>query len=170
MLKKIFITLTIIWAIVIFMFSSRNGNESTSDSSRLGMEICRIFVDGFENMASKEQSDLAKRIDYPVRKAAHATEYAILGIFIFGSIYNGYNGKKSCGNTDGRKAGIIKYAFPAWTAGTFYAVTDEIHQLFVPGRSGKALDVCIDSAGVFAGILFFLIVLMIVGKFSNQKL
>ena len=167
MLKKIFITLTIIWAIVIFMFSSRNGNESTSDSSRLGMEICRIFVDGFENMASKEQFDLAKRIDYPVRKAAHATEYAVLGIFIFGSIYNG---KKSCGNTDGRKAGIIKYAFPAWTAGTFYAVTDEIHQLFVPGRSGKALDVCIDSTGVFAGILFFLIVLMIVGKFSNQKL
>ena len=165
MLKKIFITLTIIWAIVIFMFSSRNGNESTSDSSRLGMEICRIFVDGFENMASKEQFDLAKRIDYPVRKAAHATEYAVLGIFIFI-----YNGKKSCGNTDGRKAGIIKYAFPAWTAGTFYAVTDEIHQLFVPGRSGKALDVCIDSAGVFAGILFFLIVLMIVGKFSNQKL
>lgn len=167
MLKKIFITLTIIWTIVIFMFSSRNGNESTSDSSRLGMEICRIFVDGFENMASKEQFDLAKRIDYPVRKAAHATEYAILGIFIFGSIYNG---KKSCGNTDERKAGIIKYAFPAWTAGTFYAVTDEIHQLFVPGRSGKALDVCIDSAGVFSGILFFLIVLMIVGKFSNQKL
>ena len=167
MLKKIFITLTIIWAIVIFMFSSRNGNESTSDSSRLGMEICRIFVDGFENMASKEQFDLAKRIDYPVRKAAHATEYAVLGIFRFGSIYNG---KKSSGNTDGRKAGIIKYAFPAWTAGTFYAVTDEIHQLFVPGRSGKALDVCIDSAGVFAGILFFLIVLMIVGKFSNQKL
>ena len=167
MLKKIFITFTIIWAIVIFMFSSRNGNESTSDSSRLGMEICRIFVDGFENMASKEQFDLAKRIDYPVRKAAHATEYAILGIFIFGSMYNG---KKSCGSTDGRKAGIIKYAFPAWTAGTFYAVTDEIHQLFVPGRSGKALDVCIDSTGVFAGILFFLIVLMIVGKFSNQKL
>ena len=167
MLKKIFITLTIIWAIVIFMFSSRNGNESTSDSSRLGMEICRIFVDGFENMASQEQFDLAKRIDYPVRKVAHATEYAILGIFIFGSIYNG---KKSRGNTDGRKSGIIKYAFPAWTAGTFYAVTDEIHQLFVPGRSGKALDVCIDSAGVFAGILFFLIVLMIVGKFGNQKL
>ena len=34
-----------------------------------------------------------------------------------------------------------------------YACTDEIHQLFVPGRSGEIKDVCIDTCGAFIGAL-----------------
>ena len=41
----------------------------------------------------------------------------------------------------------------AWVVGTLYAASDEIHQLFVPGRSGQLRDVLLDSAGVAAGIL-----------------
>ena len=41
----------------------------------------------------------------------------------------------------------------AWVVGTLYAASDEIHQLFVPGRSGQLRDVFLDSAGVAAGIL-----------------
>jgi VanZ family protein len=33
-----------------------------------------------------------------------------------------------------------------------YAVTDEVHQTFVPGRSGTAVDVLIDAAGALLGI------------------
>ena len=32
-----------------------------------------------------------------------------------------------------------------------YAVTDEVHQLFVPGRSGRITDVLIDGAGAVVG-------------------
>ena len=39
-------------------------------------------------------------------------------------------------------------------------MTDEIHQLFVPGRSGEIRDVCIDSLGVITGIIIFLIILI----------
>ena len=39
-----------------------------------------------------------------------------------------------------------------WLTGTLYAVTDEIHQYFVPGRSCEFRDICIDSAGVLCGI------------------
>ena len=35
--------------------------------------------------------------------------------------------------------------------GVAYAMTDEIHQLFVPGRSCQVTDVLIDSAGVLFG-------------------
>ncbi len=42
--------------------------------------------------------------------------------------------------------------------GILYAISDEIHQLFVPGRSGKVTDVIIDSLGILTGIVFFLIV------------
>ncbi|MBR2778883.1 MAG: VanZ family protein [Firmicutes bacterium] len=60
-------------------------------------------------------------------------------------------------------------AFPAasaaWLFGTFYAVTDEVHQMLVPGRSGECRDVLIDSAGVLAGILLVIIVF----KIKNRK-
>ena len=43
----------------------------------------------------------------------------------------------------------------------FYAAIDEIHQLFVPGRSGEIKDVLIDSCGSFIGIHFYYFVSMI---------
>ena len=40
----------------------------------------------------------------------------------------------------------------ALALGVAYAVSDEIHQTFVPGRAGKPLDVAIDTLGVVCGI------------------
>ena len=39
-------------------------------------------------------------------------------------------------------------------------MTDEIHQLFISGRSGEIRDVCIDSLGVITGIIILLIILI----------
>ena len=41
----------------------------------------------------------------------------------------------------------------AWLIGTAYAVTDEIHQLFVPDRACAFADVCIDATGVAVGVV-----------------
>jgi VanZ family protein len=70
--------------------------------------------------------------DLILRKAAHLTEYAILGLLLFRAL--------------GRE-------LPAFAAGVGYAITDEIHQLFVRGRHGSPLDVAVDAAGVLVGIL-----------------
>ena len=43
--------------------------------------------------------------------------------------------------------------------------TDEIHQMFVPGREGKVFDVLIDSCGAFCGIM----VSLITQKFIEKK-
>ena len=43
----------------------------------------------------------------------------------------------------------------ALAAGIAYAISDEVHQLFVPGRVGSPLDVAIDSVGVAAGVLLW---------------
>ena len=40
-----------------------------------------------------------------------------------------------------------------WVIGTVYAVSDEVHQLFVEGRSCEVRDMLLDSAGVAAGVL-----------------
>ena len=69
--------------------------------------------------------------DLVLRKIAHTAEYAILGALLL------------------RATGRIGVAL---TLGIAYAVSDELHQTFVPGRAGKPLDVAIDTLGLVCGI------------------
>lgn len=70
--------------------------------------------------------------DLVLRKLAHAAEYAILGALLV-------------------RAGVR--ARLALALGVLYAVTDELHQTFVPGRAGRPLDVAVDAAGLVLGIV-----------------
>ena len=72
--------------------------------------------------------------DLVLRKLAHTAEYAVLGALLV--------------RATGR-SGI------ALALGTLYAVTDELHQTFVAGRSGRPLDVAIDAVGVACGVLLW---------------
>ena len=49
----------------------------------------------------------------------------------------------------------------------FYAVFDEIHQMFIPGRTGMIQDIGIDTLGAFFGIL---IVISIIKIYKTTKL
>ena len=58
----------------------------------------------------------------------------------------------------------------AWLVGVEYAAIDEIHQLFIDGRSGQILDVFIDSIGVAIGICVLLFVYKMAKKiFAKRK-
>ena len=72
--------------------------------------------------------------DLVLRKIAHAAEYAILGALLV--------------RATGR-AGL------AFTLGALYAISDEVHQSFVPGRLGSPLDIAIDAIGVAAGVVLW---------------
>ena len=72
--------------------------------------------------------------DLVLRKLAHACEFALLGALLVRAL------------RDERAA---------FAAGVAYAISDELHQLFVPGRVGSPLDVAIDSAGIAVGILLW---------------
>ena len=50
----------------------------------------------------------------------------------------------------------------AWIFCILYAMSDEFHQLFVPGRSGEIRDICIDSLGALLGIIIMTCVISIV--------
>lgn len=84
-------------------------------------------------------SGLPTIYDFILRKVAHVTVFAILAYFV-ASIFM----KTS-------RPYLIFVIF----ASIAYALTDEIHQLSVHGRSGNARDILIDSAGVAIGIYFF---------------
>lgn len=154
--------ITCLWMAVIFFFSSRDTDESTMDSNRVVTLIGRLFVRGFDEKSEQEKQEFVESISHIVRKCAHATEYAILAILSFVTISAAFSGKKSIMTRPIR-------IFTAWGWATVYACTDEIHQLFVPGRSGQITDVMIDSLGAFAGILFSLFVLWIAVRRTAWK-
>ena len=70
--------------------------------------------------------------DEILRKCAHATEYAILGVLLLRA---------------------VESELPAFVLGVAYAASDEVHQHFVRGRHGAVYDVAIDGAGAAVGLL-----------------
>ena len=88
MQRKIYFVLMLLWMGVIFGFSAQPAAESTQTSLRVGRLVCGIFVKDYEEMSAAEQTALAENIEFPIRKAAHASEYALLGILVFGVVHH----------------------------------------------------------------------------------
>lgn len=127
-MKKITsILLVIIWMVLIFIMSSFNGNNSSNQSNFIVNIISNIF--NINNL------DI---INYIVRKAAHLTEYTILGILTNNMIKN-----------------INIKLYIGLIICIIYAISDEIHQFFIPGRTCQILDICIDSLGILIGLIIY---------------
>ena len=139
-MKIVLTILTIIWMIVIFMFSNSPADKSSDLSNSLIKNTIVKVVKLFNKDVNEE--DLINKMSTPVRKLAHFTEYTILGILLFLTLKQyGINNK-----------------WIAILGCMIYASTDEIHQLFIDGRGGNIIDVFIDtlgsSFGVFITIMF----------------
>ncbi len=154
--KYIFFILTIVWMIVIFTFSNSPGEESGEISRGVGGLFCQIFVPGYEEMVFAEQEELALLLDHPIRKLAHFMEYMILGALMVGI-------PKFTVKSDYWKHGLIVWAFAC-----LYAISDEIHQLFVPGRCGALKDVLLDSVGAFVGVLLGILMVGLVTVLKSK--
>ena len=86
----------------------------------------------------------------------HFLGYGLLGLLL----YRAFN--------DGFASWSITATLRAFFVGLFYAISDEVHQLFVPGREASVFDLLIDAAGlVIALVAIFAINLAI---FHNIKL
>ena len=138
MKKTILVVLVIIWMGIIFMFSNQKAELSGKNSkSIIRVTIINVYK-LFHRDASEEELDLiVEKYQYPVRKIAHFTEYFILGILIF-FCFKEYNNKNIYL--------MILICF-------LYAVSDELHQAFVPGRDCNITDVLIDTFGSCCSIL-----------------
>ncbi len=132
------------WMTVIFCFSAQNADESAELSGGITEKIIELFVWDYDDLPAQQQAHLLNQVSHLVRKLAHFAEYCILGILLW-TLAADYSIKEPW-------RGLL-----SWGAGTLYAVSDELHQMFSDGRSPQLLDVCIDSAGVVAGILFAIV-------------
>src|SRR5438093_1320913 len=73
-----------------------------------------------------------------VRKLAHFTEYLVLSVLLYRALR-------------ARQRSSLQAAGLAFVIAGLYAVSDEFHQWFVPGRTAAATDCLIDVSGAVAG-------------------
>lgn len=127
---------------VIYSFSAQTGEVSGNLSYKVSYKIVEVGNNVLEAGLSQEQiGRYAHRIEHPVRKLAHMSEYFLLAVAVSFPFYvYGLRGFALM-----VVAGLICVGF---------AAGDEYHQSFVAGRGPSKKDVMIDSIGVFFGILF----------------
>ena len=130
-------------AVMIFMFSAQNGEESSDLSEQVTEWVLTATVPGYADFPLARKQVYLRRVVLWVRKGAHFSEYALLGLTLSIHLHYALKGR-----------GLRAVARRGWLIGSLYAVTDEAHQMFVGGRGPAVLDVCIDSAGALAGALF----------------
>ena len=137
--------------------------------------IIGFIVPGYDQMSPADQLYWQQALDHPVRKTAHFLEYAALGALTMNAFWQiararlvdggGADAKArqandaSADNKANPLPRIRNLAAGAWAFATAYAVTDEVHQMFVPGRAGMVTDVLLDSAGVLVGVAIVAFVL-----------
>ena len=155
--KRIISFLPVLFMMVlIFGFSSQNSDVSGAQSSGITKELLEDIGRLVPSLKAQWNPSTFELIETIVRKLAHCTEYALLGISLNYHLH-------VCGNDKRRR--ILKSIF--W--GVFYAATDEFHQLFVSGRSGQFSDVCIDGIGVLLGSMIFLVSLNLKNRIGQRK-
>ncbi len=119
-------------------------------------EVKKLY---YEKLGSHENRVMFNRLEAILRKLAHLLSYALLGAltyFAAGSL--GYIPEEL------RKPALI--SMPICIV---YGISDEIHQLFVDGRHGSAVDVVIDTCGALLGTLFAVIAVRVIAKMLNKK-
>ena len=208
--------ITLVLMILIFSFSAKNGTSSAGMSIGYAKELARIlsFFGFFQIHSNADLMMHAEAVHTFVRKTAHFTEYAVLGITVNLYLWMCYRmemllsrkkkakdiqrteeklqktvkqkavvqenvlpeirnikekvtaqesatqeteiARQTVENTEQKmELSIWNFIIRAEIFCALYACSDEFHQYFVPGRSCKFFDVCVDSTGTFFGALLF---------------
>lgn len=162
-LRKILSTaLVLLWMITVFIFSSQDGKQTLNTSGAFIHAIETNITDNNSQVSSNNNKQADKedtnedykyvysdKIQKIVRKNAHYFLYMVGGVVL--SVFFCLNFSKN----------TMIYSL---ITGILYAITDEFHQLFVPGRTSSYKDVLIDSFGIISGIVLFLILKYIFNK------
>ena len=114
------------WAVIISVFSTK---AFTSDNT------ASFFIPILHWLLPKASFAALFRIHHYIRKCGHFSEYFIFSLLILRAIRGG------------RNTTHLAWALAAIGIVAAYAILDEFHQSFVPGRTPAVMDVLIDASG-----------------------
>lgn len=151
--------LVLIWMITIFYLSSMDSDQSNTKSKETINVVVENTIDVTNNIGITNEpttkdniNSIVNVLNKPLRKCMHATVYFVLVILVI----NAFNQMHLLTRVNTYIYSII-ICF-------IYACTDEIHQLYVVGRTGQFIDVLIDTIGALLGCLMFYVVCRIIKK------
>lgn len=126
---------------MIFSFSAQDSVQSGS-LSRMISEKCVNFVNALSGASWSEaqMAGMAEYFEHPLRKMAHFSEYACMGILVY-TLWSQWM-------RQGRRLYLLTVVWVFLSA-----VSDEFHQYFVPGRYASFADVLLDTCGGVFGML-----------------
>ena len=139
--KWIAFSLMILWMVLIFYFSAQAAPQSSEQSMGI-VKIIKSFAEKVATSAKNLDISFWENVERSLRKLAHGFIYFVLGILALNFMIN-------C-NVKRKKLMSLGICL-------VYAISDEVHQLFVPGRSGQISDVFVDFTGSILGVLLFAI-------------
>lgn len=154
MIKKIVLWILVLGlSLQIFGFSGATAVDSGNTSRRISTVIFEVIKEIFP-IAPEREEDALFLCDKIIRKTAHFTEFMLLSIFTF-MLSRSYRLKL-------KTSSLIAGGY-----GFVYAILDEVHQLFIPGRSCEVLDIFIDFSGVLTGIALTVFVIFLYRRKKN---
>lgn len=154
--KKGLIIVLIFWMIFIFNMSSRNAVQSSDLSGGFINIVLEVISKDFRELDEASKMQIVSKLQFIVRKAAHFSIYAILGILLFLVLEH---------LTSDSARSILN----AITISFLYALSDETHQAFVPGRSGEIRDIIIDTLGAICGVILIILFREIFHEYKKGK-
>ena len=190
---KFFLPALLIFQMLFIFIMSSFGHTSSDAQSNIFVDF---IAQNFPHVRHGLENNLISlsTLIFLVRKTAHFTEYAILGSLFFLNLRNRLKSdnplvkiskpqttktiaKKSPNTqltkTIAKKAPLNSVKYPLAMSiflSFLYAITDEIHQIFVPGRSAQFRDILIDTLGASFGYLLIHALLTLFTKLkSNSK-
>ena len=153
-LRIILIMLLLATFYIIFGFSSQNGEQSGRISEKITEAILEKS-NKYNNLGEEEKEIILHKVEFVIRKMAHFSIYTVVGLLLM-ALLSTYNIK----NKWGFVVTII--------IGVLYAMSDEFHQSFSPGRTPKITDVCIDTLGVILGAVLVILIKIIYKKMKTK--
>ncbi len=145
LLRIFLLCLIVLNMIIIFSFSAQNGEKSTQTTEKLQNAVLNTFAPDIEEQPSGVVIETKAQLTLFLRKSAHVIEFFTLGALTLLFLLTW-------------KRPPFLWAAVALGFSLLYAISDEVHQLFIDGRSAHALDVLIDTAGALGGILLVLLI------------
>ncbi len=139
-----------LWMALIFYLS----HQPATESSELSYGVLTMVLGWLHRISPFLAQELEQlQLHHLLRKNAHFLAYLVLALLTMNALAQ----SKVLGKQQVLWAFLICLLF---------AITDEIHQLFIPGRSGEVKDVVLDSVGAAAGILLYRFLATII-KFTS---
>lgn len=155
-IRYMFWTLSVAIMVLIYFFSAQEATVSASTSSGVIEKLLSIFYTDFKNATESEKLLIIDGLQHFVRKLAHFSIYASLGASLFSAVYT----------YEIKTATKFLISLPI---SLLYAISDEIHQTYIPGRSGMIEDVILDFCGSMFGALIVFIIILVYISFKNRR-